>query len=80
MTAYKCDRCGRLFPTIQDGGLILAAAEPTEDPNVERIQSKDLCPVCQEQLERWFNRTSKNQQKKLRQFETPELNGGFIFK
>lgn len=80
MEAYKCDRCGKYFPKTETC-LVLGIEEALKDgESVQRIHRQDLCPACQDQLERWFYRLTKKQQQKVRQLETPELNGGFIFR
>lgn len=68
MTAYKCDRCGRYFGAMPEGCLTVWAEE----------EKLDLCPTCYRQLYAWVNK--KKQNAKAIEYETPEMNGGFIFK
>ncbi len=69
MVAYKCDRCGR---DMKDEERIkpLLLVEDGE-------KAVDLCPVCYDQLFRWYKRTKRN---KPRPIEIPEIVDGFIFK
>ena len=68
MTAYRCDRCGRYFGEMPEGCLTVWAEE----------EKLDLCPTCYRQLSKWVS-GSKNK-KPAPEYETPELNGGFIFR
>lgn len=82
MEAYKCDRCGKYYQHAKNG-LVICTTEIVDANSGETAgydNAQDLCPACQDQLERWFYKTTKQQQKKIRQLETPELNGGFIFR
>ena len=50
--AYKCDRCNILFQNYdRDFNYVLIKYFFDED----RCQEYDLCPQCQQELERWFN-------------------------
>ena len=82
MTAYKCDRCGKYYSKRVDRTVVLCTTSiiGADDEILSYKNSIDLCPVCQDQLERWLNRESKKMQQKIRRIETPELNGGFVFK
>ena len=86
MQAYKCDRCGRYYSDKAERTVVLCSTLQLNDMTMTGTgeilykNSKDLCPVCQDQLERWLNRESKKMQQKIRMIETPELNGGFVFK
>lgn len=82
MEAFKCDRCGKYYQHAKKG-LVICTTEIVDANSGETAgydNAQDLCPACQDQLERWFYKTTKQQQQKARQFETPELNGGFIFR
>lgn len=53
---YKCDRCGTLFENYDHKfNYVLIKYLPNE----EKCEEYDLCPQCQQELERWFNVQSK---------------------
>ena len=49
MRAYKCDRCGNYFDE-ESGSLYLA--EPVQTIPTKKFL--DICPVCQKELDDWF--------------------------
>ena len=51
-SAYKCDRCEKLFPVRQ---LPLNCILTRFDLARFNYHKYDLCPQCQTELERWFN-------------------------
>ena len=52
-SAYKCDRCGKLFPVREFSlNCILTRFDIVRND----YRQYDLCPRCQIELERWFNR------------------------
>lgn len=69
MTAYQCDICGRYFGEIPEGDLTVWDEE----------NKLDICPACYQRLDNLVH-PKRRQQKKIRQIETPELNGGFVFR
>ena len=76
MTAYKCDRCGKFYTDEKRArSTELVLAEPNGHNELWQI-----CPACTESYRRWLEPRRKKTQQKARPFETPELNGGFIFK
>ena len=52
MSAYKCDRCGNVFPVRK---LSLSCILTRFDIARDNYRKYDLCPQCQTELERWFN-------------------------
>ena len=70
MKAYKCDRCGKFFGDIPEGCLMVWEDE----------QKLDICPTCYRQLSRWVAGPKAIKRPLQDAIETPELNGGFVFK
>ena len=54
-SAYKCDRCGELFP-VRKLSLNCRLTRIDTTRIDYRYREYDLCPQCQIELERWFNR------------------------
>lgn len=96
MNAKCCDRCGKYYrDTKQEGEeLILGTYLPGGDkPTVygsefgkgiepviegrDDFEIIDLCPICYKQLYKWLRREKSRPSPAI---ETPELNGGFVFK
>lgn len=53
---FYCDRCGKFFDEDKDfkgitRNLILKDAETP----LQKSEKKDICPECQDDLERWFD-------------------------
>ena len=51
-SAYKCDRCGKLFPIRK---LSFSCVLMKLDKTRLIYSEYDLCPQCQNELERWFH-------------------------
>lgn len=56
-SAYKCDRCGKLFSVRK---LSLNCILTRFDMARDDYYKYDLCPYCQAELERWFNNVQKS--------------------
>lgn len=56
-SAYKCDRCGRLYE--HDFQLYLHSYYISKDCHPQEDLKLDLCPTCQKSLENWFKRIAK---------------------
>ena len=53
-SAYKCDRCGKLFP-VRKFSLNCRLTRIDIARIDYRYREYDLCPQCQAELEGWFN-------------------------
>ena len=70
MTALKCDVCGRFYE------------DPASSDSIELFEDQtkvDLCPNCYRKIYNILHRPKK-QHAKVVEYETPELNGGFVFR
>ena len=69
MTAYKCDRCGKLYEEKSLERKIVI--------DVDELHMVDLCPNCYRMLYNFLSKKKKPVNTVA--YETPEINGGFKF-
>ena len=72
MKAFKCDICGRHYDEAQRFGNETEGVVIYEDGVV-----RDLCPKCYRRIYEMLHKPKRTVRPEI---ETPELNGGFVFR